>query len=101
MAAMKDPVADVIRPGDKTDRKMSTTTAAATGAGAALTIGFVDWLAESMRGGQWHWFVPNQQLLEMAAPILLLPVGLWFARVLSLVGEIITNHLQKEAGEEK
>lgn len=95
---MSDAVSVRAREGSASDRKISTANAAATGAGASLTIGFADWFFQCFQGGHWHWAVPNQQLIEMAAPLLLLPIGLWIARVLSLIGDIITNHLQKDAG---
>lgn len=85
------------RNGSKDDRKVSTANAAATGAGASLAIGAADLMIQCYQGGHFHWVAPNQQLVEMAAPILLLPVGLWLARVLSLIGTIITNRLQRDA----
>ncbi len=98
MAEMTDQRADLARPGDKSERKISTANAAATGAGAALTIGFSDWFLQCMVHGHWTWVMPNQQLIEMAAPIVLLPIGLWLSKVLGLIGTIITNHLQRDAG---
>lgn len=86
------------QPGTAADRKMSTANATATGAGFGLTIGFADWFFQCFSTGHWHYVAPNQQLIEIAAPIMLLPVGLWVGRVLSLIGDIITNHLQKDAG---
>ena len=83
--------------GTVSDRKFSTAQAAASGAGAALCIGFSDWFFQCAQGNHWVWIVPNQQLIEMGAPILLLPVALWIARVFTLIGTIITNRLQKDA----
>lgn len=98
MTAMTDVVADLDRPGTKADRKVSTASVVGAGAGASLAIGFTDWFFQCYQGGHWVWVAPNQQLIEMAAPIVLLPIGLWFARVVSLIGDIITNRLQKDAG---
>lgn len=84
------------RSGSSADRKMTQTQAFATGAGASLAIGAADWFFQCTQGG-WHWVVPNQQMIEMGAPLVLLPLGLWVAKVLSLIGTIITNKLQKDA----
>lgn len=87
------------RSGSRSDRKMSTASATATGAAAGLTIGLADWLfLQCFATGHFHWIPPSKDLIEVAAPILLLPVGLWFGRVLSLIGDIITNRLQRDAG---
>jgi hypothetical protein len=32
----------------------------------------------------------------MAGPIILLPVGLWFAQVFSLIGDIVLTKLRKD-----
>lgn len=86
------------RDGSPSDRKISTANAAATGAAAGLTIGIADWVfLQCLSTGHWHWVVPSKDLIEVAAPIILLPVGLWLAKVLSLIGDIITDHLQKDA----
>ena len=87
------------KTGSPADRKIKTANALATGAGASLTIGLADWFFSGYdKTGHWHMIVPNQQLIEMAAPLIILPAGLWVARVLSLIGDIITNHLEKDAG---
>lgn len=86
------------RTGTPSDRKMSTANATATGAAAGLTIGVADWIfLQCLSTGHWHWVSPSKDLIEVAAPIMLLPIGLWVARVLSLIGDIITNRLQKDA----
>lgn len=99
MKEMENIAADINRPGTAADRKTSTINATATGAAAGLTIGFADWFfLQCFTTGHFHWVSPSKDLLEVAAPILILPLGLWFGRVLSLIGTIITNRLQKDAG---
>lgn len=84
--------------GSPSDRRMSTANALATGAGVGLTIGMCDWLIlQCFAGGQFHWVAPSQNLIEVGAPILVLPVALWFGRVVTLIGQIILDHLQKDA----
>jgi hypothetical protein len=86
-----------VRPGSASDRKISTGTATAAGAASGFCIGMCDWLTQCMASGHWHWVAPSQSMIEVGAPIIVLPVALWLGRVLSLVGEIITNHLQKDS----
>lgn len=87
------------RSGSAADRKITTTNAVATGAAGGLTIGFCDWLfLQCMIGGHFHFVAPSQQLIEVAAPILVLPIVLWFGNIVSLIGRIITNRLAKDAG---
>ena len=97
---MTDATTDArMRAGSPADRKASTANAAATGAVLSLTLGIADWLfLQCLAGGHFHWAAPNQQLIEMASPIIFLPIALWIARVFSLIGDIITNRLQKDAG---
>ena len=83
--------------GSKSDRKISTSSAAALGAGASLAIGFTDWFFQCYSGGDWTFAPPNQQLIEMGAPIMVLPAGLWISRVMSLIGDIVINSLQRDA----
>lgn len=99
MKTMDDVAADVNRPGTASDRKMSTLSALSTGAAAGVTIGLSDWFfLQCFTTGHFHWVSPSKDLIEVAAPILILPLGLWMGRVLSLIGTIITNRLQKDAG---
>lgn len=83
--------------GSRADRRITTTSAAATGAGASLAIGFTDWFFQCYQHGHFVFVAPGQQLIEMGAPLVVLPVGLWGMKVLGLIGEIITNHLQRDA----
>lgn len=87
------------RAGSPADRRMSTASAAATGAGASLAIGLTDWFFTCYQHGQFVFAAPSQQLIEMGAPLVVLPAGLWVARVLGLIGQIITNYLEKDAGD--
>lgn len=99
MKTMDDIAADVNRPGTAADRKISTVNALANGAAAGVTIGIADWFfLQCFSTGHFHWVAPSKDLIEVAAPILILPLGLWFGRVLSLIGTIITNRLQRDAG---
>lgn len=81
--------------GSAADRKPTTKNVTAYGAALSLTIGTADWLVQCSAGG-WHWVAPSQTWIEMAAPIILLPVGLWFTQVFSLVGDIIISKLRKD-----
>lgn len=83
------------RLGSPSDRKMSTAAATATGAAGGLAIGFVDWIVRCFQAG--HIIAPDQSFIEIAAPIIVLPMGLWVGRVFSLIGTIITNRLEKDA----
>lgn len=99
MKTMDSVAADVNRPGTAADRKTSTITALSTGAAAGVTIGLADWFfLECFSTGHFHWISPSKALIEVASPILILPLGLWLGRVLSLIGTIITNRLQRDAG---
>jgi hypothetical protein len=91
-----DPRADQISAGSPADRKMTTAGATATGSGAGLAIALVDWFSQCAQSSGWHWVVPERTTLEMAALTILMPFGLWAWRVLGLIGDIITNHLQKD-----
>lgn len=85
------------RSGSASDRKMSTVNAVANGAAAGLTIGLSDWFfLQCFSTGHFQWVSPSKDLIEVAAPILILPLGLWFGRVFSLIGDIIVNRLQKD-----
>lgn len=85
------------RSGSASDRKPSAANATALGAAASLAIGIGDWLfIQSFNGGHFHYVPPTQTLIEMAGPIVLLPVGLWMAQVISLIGDIIINKLKKD-----
>ncbi len=96
MAEMKDADADLVRPGEKTDRKVTATGMAATGGAAGLVIGLMGWLmVDCYAGGHWHWVAPSQQLIGIGGPIVVLPVALWVARVFQIVGDIITRRLER------
>jgi hypothetical protein len=76
---------------------MSTGSATAYGAALGLVTGLGDWaLLQCYNGGHWHYVPPSQTLIEMAGPIILLPVGLWFAQVFSLIGDIVLTKLRKD-----
>ena len=86
----------VDRPGSAADRKTTTGNAINYGAMLGLATGLGDWFfLQCYTGGHWHYVPPSQTLIEMAAPIILLPVGLWVANVLSIIGDIITNKLKR------
>ena len=75
---MSDPSMDTRnKSGSPSDRKVSTAQAAATGAGAASTIGFSDWLSQCYQAGHWHGVAPTSSSSKWAHRILLLPVALW------------------------
>lgn len=68
----------------------------------ALTTGVGDWLfLQCYTGGHWHYVPPSQTLIEMASPLILLPLVFYIVQVFSLIGDIITNRLEKAAGEAK
>lgn len=93
---MDDPAADIERPGTAADRKTNTSNATAYGAAIGLTIGAADWLIlQCFAGGQWHWVAPSTNLIEVAAPIILLPCGVWMGKVISILGDIIIRKLQR------
>lgn len=84
------------RPGSAADRKTKTSDATKYGALIALVTGMGDWMfLQCYTGGHWHYVPPTQTLIEMAAPLILLPVALWFSNVFSIIGDIITNRLKK------
>ena len=95
MAEMRDPMADRIRPGEASDRKLSTVGMAATGGAAGLVIGTLQWLTQCYAGGHWHWIAPSQELIGVAGPVAILPVVLWIVRVFQLIGDIITRRLER------
>ncbi len=82
--------------GSPADRKVTTTVATATGAAAGVVIGLSDWLfIQCFVGGHWHYVPPSEGLVSTAAPIILLPVALWFANIFTIIGDIITNRLRR------
>lgn len=83
--------------GSAADRKLTTQTVAAGGAGASLAIGFTQWFFQCTATGTWHWVAPSQDMIWMGAPLIILPVGLWVSNVLSLIGTIIVNRLRRDA----
>lgn len=86
------------RVGSPDDRKMSTAGAVSTGAAAGLVIGLCDWVfLQCYTNGHWHFAPPSASLIEVGAPILILPLGLWLGKVFELIGKIITNRLEKDA----
>ena len=80
--------------GSPSDRKFTTLQAIATGTAGGLTIGICDWLVQCFQAG--HIVAPSQQLIEVGSPIIVLPVGLWFGRVFSLIGDIVIKKLQRD-----
>lgn len=91
-----------IRSGSKFDRKPNPVNSMALGGGLALAIGLSDWLLlVCYKSGVFVYVPPSQQLIEMAGPILLLPLGHYLFRILSAIGRIILNPLEKAAGEDQ
>jgi hypothetical protein len=88
------------RQGSAVDRKPSPTNAVASGAGIGLVIALTDYAIKSYTGGHWHYVIPDDALIELASPIIILPFAQFCLRVFQLIGRIITNHLEKEAGAE-
>lgn len=87
------------RSGSKDDRKFATKDALALGGVLGLVTGASDWLVlQCYAGGTWHWVAPSKDLVEGVAYVMILPAVLWLSKVFSLIGTIITNRLQKDAG---
>lgn len=83
------------------DRRPNPVNSVALGGGVALAVGMSDWLILGCyKTGHFVWVAPSQQLIEMAGPILLLPFGHYIIRLLSALGRIVLNPLEKAAGDQ-
>ena len=84
------------RDGTRDDAKFGTKDALALGGVLGLATGGVDWLVlQCFATGHFHWVLPTKDLLEGVAYTIVLPVGLWFGKFFSLIGDIITDRLQR------
>ncbi len=85
--------------GTPADAKFGTKDALALGGVLGAITGGADWLIlQCYSTGTFHWALPSKDLIEGVSYVILLPVFLWLGKFFSLIGDIITNRLQRDAG---
>lgn len=91
---MADVTADIrSRVGTAADRKMPLTTSLSTGAAVGAVIGLSDWLLQCYATGNFQYVAPPKALVEVVAPLTLLPVIHFGARVATLLARKILDAL--------